>query len=214
MFDSSFAALEQSKHEISRMDDKVRSMFDNLKTAIQKPDTSEKEVKYIFEREDILDNVQKEITTFLTDILGESIPHDIATEAQVQLRMADEYESISDEITVVLKLYLKLKQADIKFKKKQAIELLGIHDEVVEFYNFIHTKFAKSHDRFMDEATKQSVDITEKIRELRNKHWSRLSKTSLDPMISTTYMDIANSYRRSKDHLINIAEAICGGKMV
>jgi len=214
MFDSSFAALEQSKFEIGRMDDKVRIMFDNLKTTIQNPDSSEDETKDIFDREDILDHVQKEITTFLTDILGENIPHDVATEAQVQLRMADEYESVSDEITAVLKLHLRLREIDIQFSGEQAEELLGIHDEVVDFYNFIHTEFAKSHHKFMDKANKQSGHITENIRQLRAKHWARLSETKLDPMVSTTYMDVANSYRRSKDHLVNIAEALCGVKMV
>ena len=33
-------------------------------------------------------------------------------------------------------------------------------------------------------------------------------------MISTSYMDIANSYRRMKDHLLNIGEAAVGGKTV
>lgn len=214
MFDSTFAAVEQSKHEISRMDDKVRLMFDNLKQVLENPDSSDDAVNDIFEREDILDHVQKEITTFLTDVLGESIPHDIAEEAQVQLRMADEYESVSDEITTVLKLHLKLKESGISFTVEQSKELLKIHDAVVDFYGFIHTKLSKSHNHFMDVATDQSHTITDQIREIREKHWARLSKTKLDPMVSTYYMDIANSYRRSKDHLVNIAEAICGAKMV
>jgi len=214
LFDSSFAAVEQSKHEIGRMDEKVRLMFDNLKFAIEKPGESADAVEEVFEREDILDHVQKEITTFLTEILSENIPHDIAEEAQIQLRMADEYESVSDEITTVLKLHLKLRNSNTLMTEEQTNELLKIHDEVVEFYNFIHTKLSKSHNRFMDEATAQSHAITDNIRDIREKHWVRLSKSKLDPMVSTTYMDIANSYRRSKDHLVNIAEAICGAKMV
>ncbi len=214
MFESSFAAVEQSKHEIDRMDDKVRLMFDNLKQTIENPDSSDDIANEIFEREDILDHVQKEITTFLTEILGENVPHDIAEEAQVQLRMADEYESVSDEITIVLKLYIKLRESDLSFTGKQSRELLKIHDDVVAFYSFIHSKLSKSHNRFMDVATEQSLSITENFREIREKHWVRLSKSKLDPMVGTTYMDIANSYRRSKDHLVNIAEAICGEKMV
>ncbi len=212
MFDSSFAALEQSKFEIGKMDEKVSLMFSNLKTFIDKPDSSEDVVKEIFDQEDILDHVQIEITTFLTDILGEAIAHDIVTEAQVQLRMADEYESVSDEITAILKLHLRLKEFEIKFSDEQVNELLEIHDNVVNFYNFIHTKFSKSHSRFMDKANDQSQLITKQIRELRSKHWARLSGNKVDPMISTTYMDIANAYRRSNEHLINVAEALCGFK--
>ena len=54
-------ALEQSKHEIVRMDEKVRIMFDDLKNIIQNPGNSKEAQKAVFEREDILDNVQKEI---------------------------------------------------------------------------------------------------------------------------------------------------------
>ncbi len=212
--DSPYVALEQSKHEITRMDEKVKQMMDNLNDCVNNPETSEKQEKELFERENILDHVQKEITTFITDILGEKVPHDVAYEGQVQLRMADEYESISDEITGILKLHLRLKEQNVILSPEQLEELNGLHHDVSAYYNFIHQKVESDASEFMDQAHKTSRDITEKIRNLRTKHWGRLQEVKVDPLITTTYMDVANSYRRIKDHLLNIAEAICGEKLV
>ena len=67
---------------------------------------------------------------------------------------------------------------------------------------------------YLSEIRRRSRDITNEIRELRDRHWNRLSEETVDPLITTSYMDIANSYRRIKDHLLNIGEAAVGGKTV
>ena len=65
----------------------------------------------VFDREEMLDQVQIEITTFLTNLLSQPISHELAQEARSHLRLADEYESVSDYITNVLKLYLRLRDS-------------------------------------------------------------------------------------------------------
>ncbi len=207
-------ALEQSKHEIVRMDGHIQNMMKNLKTVTTAPTIDKKLKEEIFEREDILDHVQKEITTFLTDVLSDSIAHELALEAQAQLRMADEYESISDEICGILKLHLRLTENKIKLSKVQADELNELHDMVAGYYDFVHTGVQNDADIFMESANNRSNGITRDIRELREKHWGRLSEGKVDPLLSTTYMDIANCYRRIKDYLLNISECLSGKKMV
>jgi phosphate:Na+ symporter len=214
IYDSPIAALEQSRHEIARMDSKVRGMFDELEQVIQSSDGPSDTAKSLFKKEDVLDHVQKEITTFITDILGETIPHKVTIEGQMQLRLADEYESISDEIVTILKLVLRLRENEGDFTDEQKQELLKVHASVVDFYGFIHQKFTKSHDHFLDVASEHNRTIMQEVRGLRSNHWARLSDSKVSPMISTTYMDIINAYRRSKDHLINIAESMCGNKLI
>ena len=40
--------------------------------------------------------MQDEIAAFVTDLLAGNVPHSVADEARRQLRIADEFESISD----------------------------------------------------------------------------------------------------------------------
>ncbi len=210
--DPPFAAIEQSAHELARMSSQVNTMYSNLRVAVQDPKGNKELVEEIFEREDILDDVQKEITTFLTDLLSTSVSREIAQEGQAQLRVADEYESISDAITRVLKLHLRMLEKGVTFSEEQNAELLELHDLVRGYHEFVHSPIQLSKKHFLINANQRGGDINTNIRQLRSRHWDRLSHNKIDPLVSTTYMDISNTYRRIKDHLLNIAEAVVGEK--
>ena len=86
---------------------------------------------------------------------------------------------------------------------------------ITGYYDRVHEGVgATTPDEYLPNIHKNSREITDDIRDLRDRHWNRLSEETVDPLISTTYMDIANAYRRMKDHLLNIGEAAVGGKSV
>ena len=210
---SPLIAIEQSGHEITRTDRHVRAMLDDLRTIVTDGNSGGDLIEKTFERERIIDDVQSEVTRFLTDLLAGDLSHDIAEEAKAQLRLADEFESVSDYVANVLKLYMRLKAAHVVLAEVQQTELLELHDAVAAFYDRVHEGFAlDGFDVYLSRVHLNSREVTAKIRALRDRHWNRLSDETVDPLISTSYMDIANAYRRMKDHLLNIAEAIVGGK--
>jgi len=97
----------------------------------------------------------------------------------------------------------------------QREELLDLHDVIAAYYDTVQKGFAlDTFELYLSGIRRDSRAITSKIRALRDRHWNRLSHETVDPLISTSYMDIANAYRRMKDHLLNIGEAIVGGKDV
>ncbi len=211
---SPLAAIEQSRHEIQVTDRHVRTMVNDLRFVITDK-TGDKDVAdKIFKEENTIDEVQIEVTKFLTNLLSEDLSHDVAEEARAQLRLADEFESVSDYVTNVLKLYLRLREADVRLTDAQQEELLGLHDLIAGYYDIIHAGLEDTPDGYIEDIHRRSHEITDEIRALRDRHWSRLSEETVDPLISTSYMDIANSYRRMKDHLLNIGEAAIGGKAI
>jgi phosphate:Na+ symporter len=213
-YKSPFSGMERSSHEIERMDIHVKGMFNNLKNIITNPGETDELIKEVFEREDILDHVQKEITTFLTGLLSKSLSQELALEGQMQLRMADEYESVSDDITAILKLHLKLRDQNIPLTSHQGEELLELHDAVYAYYTFVRSGILNHSEQFIVHANQQSGEISRLVKCLRDRHWERLSEGEVSPIVSTTYMDIANIYRGIKDHLQNVAEAIAGKKLI
>ena len=211
---SPLIAIEQSRHEIQRTDQHVRDMLNDLRQVISDDSSDRSLADKIFEEENTIDVVQIEVTTFLTDLLSEELSHDIAEGARAQLKLADEFESVSDYVSNVLKLYLRLREADVRFTGPQQDELLGLHDLIAGYYDGVHVGLENPSADYLSEIRRRSRDITNEIRELRDRHWNRLSEETVDPLITTSYMDIANSYRRIKDHLLNIGEAAVGGKTV
>ena len=126
----------------------------------------------------------------------------------MQLRLIDEYESVSDDIVDVLKLHLRLRNHAIKLSKAQRNELLGLHDVVTAYFDQVHAGLVNGQGDYLNSIRKRSNEINEEVRTLRDTHWQRLSEEQVEPLISTSYMDIVNTYRRMKDHLLNIGEAI------
>jgi Na+/phosphate symporter len=102
----------------------------------------------------------------------------------------------------------------VAFTTAQQEELLALHDRIDAYYDRVDAGLENHSASYLNEIRAASREITNEIRELRDRHWNRLSEETVEPLISTSYMDVANSYRRMKDHLLNIGEAAVGGKTV
>ena len=198
---SPLTAIEQSRHEIRRTDEHVREMLDDLRLVITDETSAQGLAQKVFKQEDTIDEVQIEVTRFLTELLAEELSHDVADEARTQLRLADEFESVSDDVSDILKLYLRMREADVRFTDVQQAELVGLHDLIAGYYDRVRGGLEHVPGDYSPEILQESFAITGTIRELRDRHWNRLSEETVAPLVSTSYMDIANSYRRMKDHL-------------
>jgi phosphate:Na+ symporter len=186
-------------------------MFDMLKTALSSDEIEEKFVNKVFKKEDKLDKMQTEITAFLTQLLSSGeCPPTVSEHAQKQIRLADEFETISDYITMQLKLYLRINNDEIKMPAIMREELLGLHDAVFEFFNTVNHAYREKNTKIVSGAYDMGEAITQRIRELRGKHIARLAETPTPPLISTTYPDMLVGYRRIKEHIVNIAEVMVG----
>ena len=135
---SPLIAIEQSGFEIARTDQHVRAMLDDLRIILTDGKTGGDLVEKTLQRERIIDDVQSEVTRFLTDLLSADLSHRVAEEARTQLRLADEFESVSDYVTGVLKLYLRLQEANVVLSRVQQKELLELHDVIAAYYDRVH----------------------------------------------------------------------------
>ena len=212
MLDTPAIGIQQSRNEILRMSQAVQKMFTRLKTIIEKGNADQIGGAEIFHHEENLDVTQKEITEFLSNLLSGNVPHNVMNDGRMQLRMADEYESISDYITNILKLNLKMCKSDLRMSEEAKREILDLHDRVSAYINFINESVEESDTEILRKANTQGAAITHFVKEYRRKHLERVGTEHTSPLKSLIFTDILNSYRRIKDHALNIAEALTGEK--
>ncbi len=214
LFDSPFAAMEQGRAELIKMRDSTREMLSDLEGFLSDVDRAEQLSRDIFKREETLDVVQKEITVFLTDALSGQLSHDMTEEAKQAIRASDEYESVSDYITQVLKLHLRLRDASLDFTEAQHQELSELHNRVGEFFDLACRDEPDdgNFEAILERVKEEGQKINDYVRTLRSTHWNRLSRETLSPLVTTTYSDALHSYRKIKDHLLNVAEVRAGEK--
>jgi phosphate:Na+ symporter len=215
MFDTPVIALEQSAKEIVKMGKMCQESIVILRQAQQDALIDRNRIEKIFQTENDLDVVQKEIVEFLSNVITGNLSHEMIDENRRQIRMADEFESISDYIANLIKLRLKMRDNNLHLSDEGKQEILEIHDKVSEFLDVVDMAVTETLDNppeFLSEAHTRSNAITSLVKESRTKHLARVEAGKASPLKSLIYTDMLTSYRRIKDHILNIAEVIVGEK--
>jgi len=212
MFDAPALGIEQSRREILIMSSAVIQMMNSLKEVISSPNNQKEKTEQLFEKERELDVMQKEIVEFISATMSGNIPHDVAEESRRQLRMADEFESISDYITNILKLNLKLRQSGQKMSAEGLSAIIDLHNNVAEYLQLVNEATENDDADVLTPAESRGQSVTELMKRYRREHLTRVSSGAVTPLKSLIYTDMLNAYRRIKDHGLNIAEVLGGEK--
>jgi phosphate:Na+ symporter len=199
--------IEQSRGEVLQMGRRVLEMTDWIRqlgfNGVSKDDLIEK----VFHREEMLDQMNQEIVTFLTEVMDSSVPHAIAEEGRQQLRVAHEYESVGDRLASILKGFLKLRDHDLTIPEDQLSELAELHDEVARFLRRVTEAFEARRVLSPADALATSGAITRRVKRLRDEHLERMTDESVNPQLSLIYTGLLTEYRRIRAHTVNIYEA-------
>jgi len=176
--------------------------------------SDEKVENHIVHREDILDNVQREITEFLGNVMSKRLSFDVAERARRLLRLTDELESVSDECATVLKVVKRLRKQKQKISDVSSKVLVDIHDRVFAYAALV-TPLVRSPRPVIDLESLQaeSKRLHEFVRECRRIQLGRVGPE--DPGSSMRVLgelDIINAYERIRAYYLNIAETLAGGK--
>lgn len=210
--DSPVLGVEQSRGEVVQMAQGPLKMMDWVRTiAFEEPDNEEL-IRKTFHREEILDNVQREIVQFLTEVLDANVPYSVAEEGRQQFRIAHEYESISDRLAGVLKSYLKLRDAKLSIPEQPREELKALHDEVASYLRRVSDAYARRTTMPEAEARAANDAIMTRVRAMREDHLQRMTEGYVDANLSLVFTTLLTEYRRIRAHTTNIHQAATGTK--
>jgi phosphate:Na+ symporter len=212
MLDTPSLGIVQSQGQIDFMATSVDKMMDKLRICIEKDPVDPEMADKLFKREEILDNVQKEIFLYLSTMVTGQVPLDVSEKAHTQMRMADEYESLSDYIVNVLKGVKKMEKNKLGFDEANRRSLLELHDRVAAYIAQTAEYMKADGADMLTWANTEGVAILRLMKKIRREHLDRLQKEEVSPYFSLAYTDILNFYRRMKDHALNIAEVVAGEK--
>lgn len=212
MLDTPSIGIEQSQREIIKLANMVAEMMAMLRIHLIEESPDRNKTRRLFRQETDIDIMQKEVMEFLSSLLAGNISHDVIDTGRRQLRMADEYESISDYITAILKLKLKMVDIGETMSEKGLEEMLGLHDCVNDYINMVNLAVQTENEGILAMAQVRGNDITITMKQSRTAHLERVGTGATTPLKSLIFTDMLNSYRRIKDHAFNIVEVVTGEK--
>ena len=212
MLDTPALAIEQSQTELERMGDGCEKMLQWLVELRDQDDPDKQLANRLNRREQVLDSIHDEISIYITNMLSGNVPHAVADEARRQLRMADEYESVSDYIADLDKFDRKLRRDGHRFSSDQRSGLSDLNRESLELLVSINKALNLGNQNILVETGPAAKRIRIHIKQLRGKHLDDLSNGGVPPLVNVAYLASLNAYSRVLDHARNIAEAVSGEK--
>ncbi|NLG63276.1 MAG: Na/Pi cotransporter family protein [Candidatus Cloacimonetes bacterium] len=212
--DSPVLGVEQSRGEVVQMAQAPLRMMDWVRTIAFEDSHNQELIEKTFHREQILDNVQREIVQFLTEVLDANVPYSVAEEGRQQFRIAHEYESISDRIASVLKSYIRLRDLGVPLPEEPREQLKALHDEVASYLRRVTEAYANRTTIPEEEARAANDAIANRVRALREEHLRRMTEGYVDANLSLIFTTLLTEYRRIRAHTTNIHQAATGTKAV
>lgn len=212
MLETPLLAIEQSQKEIERMGDGCLKMLSWLGELLEQsaPDTSLAD--RLKKREEVLDHMQDEIAEFVTKLLSGNVPHSVSEEGRRQIRIADEFESISDYIQDLDKFDRKLRKAGYRFTETQLESLKHLQQQTSSYIEKIHEGLVQANRNTMTQTEQLAKRIRDLIKTSRKQHLDELSTGGIVPVVSVAFLASLNAFSRVRDHSYNIAETISGEK--
>lgn len=206
-------AIEQSRKEIIKMGDGCIKMMDWVLQLMNEDEPDKSLGDRLKQREQVLDTVQDEVAEFITGLLASgSVSLATAEEARRQLRVADEYESISDYIANLDKFDRKLRRDGFRFSESQRVDLGQLNRHVAEYVAAVHEGLAADNPNVSTATDAGAKRIRDEVKSLRRKHLEALSSDPMEPVISVAFLATLNAYIRVRDHAQNVAETVAPDK--
>lgn len=210
---SPIMACDQAMQELRFMAESDLDLVQRAREVIAGTSDEDSE-KHIVHREEILDNVQREITEFLGAIMVKRLPYAVSARAQKLLRLADELESVSDECAAILKAVKRLRRDSQSISERSRANLLLAADAVAAFANDV-TAAVVSEQPVRDIAAVQtrSREIHHLIRDCRRVQIGRVGPDDEGSSVRVLgELDILGAFDRMRSCYLNSAETVAGGK--
>lgn len=201
-------ALSLATKEIVRMANLAHQMVLEAMEAFLRRD--EHKVQWVYEQEEIIDQLAEQITTYLVQISQTEMTPALSKKHTSLLHSVTDIERIGDHAENIAEMAMVRIQENLPFSDQALEEISSMSSLVSETY--LQAIHSLQHDN-VDEAKKtleleKQIDILEK--ELRRNHIHRLNTGKCFPGSGVIYLDIMSNLERIGDHSNNISSAVLG----
>ncbi len=208
--DTPEVALVQAKQEIIRMADEAQTMFDEVTRALKI--RNPKKLAKWKAREDVLDNLQKEIIDFLVKVMQQNIIVEESREITTLMRMTNNIERIGDEIEDIAEVLERMIEEKLYFSDRAIQDYVTVSLETRKFLSLVFEGIKEENKEIMPEAVKLVNSVNQMTEEMRLGHHDRLVEEVCEIDRGMIFSDILNAFEKIGGSCYNVAQAIAGVK--
>ena len=167
---------------------------------------NEKDAEKVEKREDAINNIDQEITKYLTTLSQEHLTEKDGEEISMYLDMCRDVERIGDHAIGIVR--------DVRYEIKKKVVFTDMaHQEVEKLFRISKKIIETAEEALKNNDTEKAftvVDLHNKLytkeKEVRKAHIRRVSKQQCDVKAGLYYIDVVSHFTRIGDHARNLVE--------
>lgn len=202
-------ALSLATKEIVRMGNVAR---ENVRVGMEcLLEYDPEKLKYVQEREPVVDSLEKDITHYLTKLTATNEMNEDLSERQAGLLHAcTDLERIGDHGETLAKKGRKLFEDEIAFSDDAKVELQKLSDMVMQASGKALEALEKDDKEIAAEAVQLCRNVKQYQKEIRKNHVLRLNEGRCNALNGFFMMELLINMKRVADHAKNIAQLVQG----
>ena len=201
-------AIELSHKEVVAMGELNQQLLVRLGPILQSEDACDEEHQVINEGEKLLDDAQREIMDFVSQITALKSSQALAVEARRQIRQADEFESVSDYITRLTKSRNRVLKIGEHLTDEAKQELAALHTLAMDYADLVVRLVRSRNLQLVGQCREKNTAMLAAFKEAHSQLLKRLMEDKVSAARGVIYSDILVEFRRLKDHLQNVVDTM------
>lgn len=201
-------ALKQAEDELELACQITSDLFGKTAQLLASQAGHKDQAKSIDHLENVTDNIQREVTVYLTTVLQMSVTPSQASRAYSVIRLTDEVESVADGCQALAMHELRLLNQKEALSSTSRDEILGLFSDTQDLFEKI-TERIMSNEQSVEEADLLQLGraLTAQAESIRESHLERIQDGHCDPLAGLTFSDMLMSLERIKSHSVNMLNA-------
>lgn len=206
--------INQARLETKRMTEIIIDMFNMVMDVFKNPNRKMGDmILDIQKKENTIDLLEKEISTFLVKVSQHSISEEQSQQISSMLHAVNELERIGDHCEILMKLSRRKYDSQLQFSDMAYEEIEEMAERVREFLELISKSISVSAENIISQSDILENRIDELRKEFKKEHIRRLNEGTCDVNSGLIFIDMLTSFEKIGDHAYNVAEGISGKRI-
>ncbi len=199
-------AVGNIRKEIVRMGEYAKA---NVNDAMQMLfDINVDNSESIAEREKMLNSLNKNITIYLTKLVGKDLSDEDDKKVGSYYKVVSDVERVGDYAENIMEYALRLKESELSLSSDAVQELALFLQKVNNLYEIAFVAFDDRNVSILGQVEEYEQDIDDYCAMLENRHLERLRQGNCTAQAGSIFLQTISNLERVADHINNVAKSI------